>query len=232
MTFPVEIALPGWTLAWARLELLPGAVEAVAQARAAAAAVARQGGLDPAEPVVAAIRRLFREAGTDPTRYRPSSEALVRRVLKGEELPAIHPLVDLNNCLSVTLRVPSCVMAERSFEPPVHLRRGSPGERMDSLRGELDLAGKPLLADAQGPFGTPITDSHRVAVRPETRAGWLVAYLPAEAVAASAVEALLSRELAGVAAVATFFVSETSETAENSETSETSGASSGRPAAR
>jgi DNA/RNA-binding domain of Phe-tRNA-synthetase-like protein len=46
------------------------------------------------------------------------------------------------------------------------------------MRGELDLEGKPLLEDAAGPFGTPITDSHRVKVLPETTRACLVAYLP------------------------------------------------------
>jgi DNA/RNA-binding domain of Phe-tRNA-synthetase-like protein len=132
-----------------------------------------------AVPVVAAVRRLFREAGTDPTRYRPSSEALLRRVLKGEELPAIHPLVDANNCLSVARVVPCCVMAAGSVAGAMRLRRGEAGERMDSLRGPFELQGKPLLEDAAGPFGTPITDSRRVAVQAETARALMVAYLPA-----------------------------------------------------
>jgi DNA/RNA-binding domain of Phe-tRNA-synthetase-like protein len=205
VSFAVEHRLPGWALAWAQLEVLDGAREAAAAARESCAAAARRGGLRPDEPVVAAIRSLFRAAGTDPTRYRPSSEALLRRLLKGEALPAIHPLVDLNNCLSVSLRVPSCVMAEGSFEAPVTLRRGEPGERMDSLRGDFDLAGKPLLADRAGPFGTPITDSSRVAVAESTRRGWLVAYLPAGVVDGSEVEAALCGPLGGIARVAGVF---------------------------
>ncbi len=195
--------LRGWRLVWYRLELQPGAVESAAAARAAAALAARErlGGRSLVDlPVAAEVRRLFREAGTDPTRYRPSSEALLRRVLKGEELPAIHPLVDLNNCVSVALVVPSCVMAEGSFAPPVRLRRGRPGERMESLRGDFDLAGKPLLEDASGPFGTPITDSLRVAVEPGTERAWMVVYLPASVLAAGDVDALLAaRPLASIA---------------------------------
>jgi DNA/RNA-binding domain of Phe-tRNA-synthetase-like protein len=150
-------------------------------------------------PVVAAIRRLFREAGTDPTRYRPSSEALLRRVLKGEELPAIHPLVDLNNALSVELALPSCVMREGSFGSRVRLRVGAAGERMESLRGDFDLAGKPLLEDDDGPFGTPITDSRRVAVDGETRSGWMVVYLPATIAASRVADAFESLGLDALA---------------------------------
>src|SRR4029079_4685493 len=123
------------------------------------------------DPAVAALRSLFRAAGCDPTRSRPSSEALLRRLLKGEELPAIHPLVDLNNCLSVALAVPCCAMPEGSFAPPVVLRAGKAGESYESLRGPFSLEGKPLLADAEGPFGSPITDSRRAQATDESTRG-------------------------------------------------------------
>lgn len=196
--FSVDHRLPGWTLAWIELAQTPGAAEAAAGLRAAVAERCRRNRrLDTlaADPVAAAVRRLFREAGTDPTRYRPSSEALIRRLLKGEELPAIHPLVDLNNALSVTLAVPCCAMAAGSVDPPLVLRRGEEGERMASLRGDFDLGGKPLLADAAGPFGTPITDSERVKVGGGTAAGWMVAYLPAGELGAAEVRRALDREL-------------------------------------
>ena len=201
-SFSVALELPGWELLWARLATDPtnpaaGRVlrEVTVRARA------RHGEALSAEyPTVAAVRRLFRAAGCDPTRYRPSSEALLRRVLKGEDLPAIHPLVDLNNALSIELAVPACIMAAGSIEPPVTLRAGAPDEMMESLRGPFPLAGKPLLADAAGPFGTPITDGVRVKIQPETSEGWLVAYLPAGEVSGEAAGSTL-RELAAAADV-------------------------------
>jgi DNA/RNA-binding domain of Phe-tRNA-synthetase-like protein len=205
----VELTIDGWELAWARLLVEPGAAGAAEEARGRVAEAARGGHrLDELgrRPTAVAVRRLFREAGTDPTRYRPSSEALLRRVLKGEELPAIHPLVDLNNCLSVELAVPSCVIAEGSVRPPVRLRVGRPGERMDSLRGDLDLEGKPLLEDVSGPFGTPITDSRRVKVEPATETGWLVAYLPRGVVGQADVDETLA-SLGGIARVTERFAS-------------------------
>jgi len=193
-----HLELPGWRLVWWRLETTgdPGAEARLAARRARLAASLRESGQPLTDdPVVAALRRLFRAAGTDPTRYRPSSEALLRRLLKGEDLPAIHPLVDLNNQLSIELRVPACVLAEGSFSFPVTLRAGREGERLETLRGPLSLEGKPVLEDAVGPFGTPITDGQRVKVLAETRRAWLVAYLPEElldeAGARSALEALL-----------------------------------------
>ncbi len=195
----VRHELPGWTLAWTELELVAGAEAALAELRSEVAARARASHTLERlaeHPTAAAVRRLFRAAGCDPTRHRPSSEALLRRVLKGEELPAIHPLVDLNNCLSVELAVPACVMAHGSATPPFELRAGRAGESMLSMRGPYELHGKPLLADAAGPFGTPITDSERVRVGPATTRALLVAYLPRGVVdascAASALAALVA----------------------------------------
>jgi DNA/RNA-binding domain of Phe-tRNA-synthetase-like protein len=202
--FPVFLELAGWALLWARLELAAASdgqatgTAGLDELRRRSAARARSRfelARLPEDATVAAVRALFRAAGCDPTRYRPSSEALLRRVLKGEELPAIQPLVDLNNCLSIDLAVPCSVAAEGSFAPPVSLRAGRPGEAFASLRGPFHLEGKPLLADAEGPFSTPITDSQRIKVQEDTRRAWLVAYLPAAvlapAKALASLEALL-----------------------------------------
>jgi DNA/RNA-binding domain of Phe-tRNA-synthetase-like protein len=200
--FPVTHELDGWDLFWARLEGLPGGEERIAGLRRSTVERVRSA-FDPdalpAHPTVAALRGLFRAAGCDPTRYRPSSEALLRRVLKGDDLPAIHPLVDLNNCLSIQLAVPCCVMGEETFTPPVTLRAGRPGESYDSLRGPFNLEGKPLMADAQGPFGTPITDSHRVKVKEGAAGAWIVAYLPRGVVTPEATREALEALLAEAA---------------------------------
>jgi len=193
--------LEGWELAWFELETggHGGGREALALRGRRFAAGLRATTTTATladDPAVAAMRRLFRAAGTDPTRYRPSSEALLRRLVKGEELPAIHPLVDLNNQLSVELRVPCCVLRHGSFAFPVVLRAGREEESLDAMRGPLALAGKPLLEDAAGPFGTPITDGHRVKVLPETARAWLVAYLPAGRISPGEAEAALAAILA------------------------------------
>lgn len=183
--FEVSKELEGWLLFWARLELVPGGEEALAGLRAEVVRNARARltieGL-AGDPTVSAMRKLFRAAGCDPTRYRPSSEALLRRILKGEDLPVLQPLIDINNCLSVELAVPCCVMTEGTFTPPLVLRAGREGESYESLRGPFNLEGKPLLADAVGPLDAPITGNERVKITAETEIAWLVAYLPQETV--------------------------------------------------
>ena len=193
--FDVSCELVGWELSWVELELTSDDTSALAELSLEIFAQARAEhgeALSPELPEVAAMRRLFRAAGCDPTRYRPSSEALLRRVLKGEDLAPIHPFVDLNNLLSISLIVPCCVMAEGTIRPPYTLRAGTSGEEYLSLRGPFSLEGKPLLADPEGPFGTPITDSERVRVHPDTRRAILVAYLPTGEVSAEACERKLA----------------------------------------
>ncbi len=181
--FNVRLGLRGWELFWAHLKLTEARDAVLSARRDAVAAAARERfGATPAlaaHPTVQALRRLFREAGCDPTRYRPASEALLRRLVKGSPLPAIHPIVDLNNCLSAELHVPCCVMVEGTFGTELVLRSGGPEDGYTSLRGPFRPEGKPLLADEDGPLDTPITGNERVKVREATRAAWLVAYLPA-----------------------------------------------------
>ncbi len=192
--FEVTKELQGWLLFWARLELVAGGLDQLAALRAEGVRKARARlTLESlaADPTVAALRKLFRAAGCDPTRYRPASEALLRRVLKGDELPVLHPLVDINNCLSVELAVPCCVMREGTFTPPFIWRAGRAGEGYESLRGPFNLEGKPLLTDAYGPLDAPITGNERVKVTPDTELTWLVAYLPEQAITAESARDVL-----------------------------------------
>ncbi|MDH3255458.1 MAG: phenylalanine--tRNA ligase beta subunit-related protein [Acidobacteriota bacterium] len=177
----VEIKLDGWHLFSAQLDLCGGAeVELRDLRREVSAEVPKR--LDSAtlasHPPLAALRKLFRAAGCDPTRYRPSSEALLRRLTQGAEIPEIHPLVDMSNCLSAELAVPCCVMSDGTFTPPMCFRAGIAGEAYESLRGPFSAEGKPLLVDSDGPCDTPITGSERVKVTANTERAWLVAYLP------------------------------------------------------
>jgi len=185
LPFGLKTELDGWNLFWAFLSVGEDQ-SGLADLRARVTAGVRERFSEPAtiaaHPPVAAMRKLFRAAGSDPTRYRPASEALLRRLVKGAELPAIHPLVDVNNCLSAELAVPCCVMKEGSLGTSLVFRPGVAGESYESLRGPFNAEAKPLLVDEIGPIDTPITGSERVKVQSDTEKAWLVAYLPKDVV--------------------------------------------------
>ena len=193
--FGVTKNLDGWGLFWAKLFVEKNSPEMLAQIRRTTEKqVLKRYDIKSlsTHPVVSGLRSLFRATGCDPTRYRPSSEALLRRILKGNKLPTIHPLVDINNCLSARLAIPCCVMAAGTFEPPIELRAGRPGESYDSLKGLFKLEKKPLLTDQNGPLDAPITGSKRVMVKPETKEAWLVSYFPEGVLEASHIADSLS----------------------------------------
>ncbi len=210
LPFEVTVELDGWSLFWALLERSgdSGSFAELVELREESARSARSRlelSTLTSHPTLDALRGLFKQAGTHPSRYRPSSEALARRVLKGDEIPAISPLVDLNNCLSLELLAPCCVMDVETLAPPFRFRRGAEGESYESLRGPFRLEGRPLLVDEAGPVDAPITGSQRVKVTERTRSAWLVSYLPAAQVGARRVAEVLAGllERAPVAAVRT-----------------------------
>src|SRR5215467_13467673 len=108
------------------------------------------------------IRSIFHRAGVDPTRYRPSSESLLRRAVKGKGLYFINSVVDLVNYFSLKLLWPIGLYDADKLLPPVSWRVGQEGESYEGIgRDRLHLAHFPLLVDQDGPFGSPISDSMR-----------------------------------------------------------------------
>jgi DNA/RNA-binding domain of Phe-tRNA-synthetase-like protein len=140
----------------------------------------RHGGRSPAEiPELGAARELYRAFGIDPTRTRPSSESLLRRVLRSEPLPEIRNAVDLGNLCALLFLLPIGLYDAARIRDPVTLRRGLPEERYRGIRKDVvHLAGRLTLADAEGPFGNPTSDSLRTAVTDETKELWMVVFAP------------------------------------------------------
>ena len=130
-------------------------------------------------PGAAEARALYKDLGLDPTKTRPSSEALLRRVLKGEPLYRINTLVDAMNLCSLRAQLPFGLYDLDQVEPPVVLRRGGPGEGYDGIRKAwVNVEGRPVLGDARGPFGNPTSDSARSMVTLQTRRALVVVYAP------------------------------------------------------
>src|SRR5439155_2408926 len=100
-------------------------------------------------------RALYRKFGTDPTRMRPSSEALLRRLKKGEPLPRVNSLVDVANALSVQLQVPVGLYdLDRLSGDELVIRLGAKGEGYEGIGKErVNVEGRICVADAEGPCG-------------------------------------------------------------------------------
>jgi DNA/RNA-binding domain of Phe-tRNA-synthetase-like protein len=131
-------------------------------------------------PGAAEARSLYKALGLDPTKTRPSSEALLRRVLKGEALYRINTLVDAMNLCSLRTQLPFGLYDLGKIEPPVVLRQGTAGESYEGIRkAAVNVEDRPVLADARGAFGNPTSDSARTMVTPETRSALVTVYAPA-----------------------------------------------------
>lgn len=127
-------------------------------------------GLQPA-------RELYKRLGIDPTRLRPSSEALLRRVLRGEELSTINSLVDSGNLCSLEFLLPIGMHDLGTVHGALTVRRGRPIEMFEAIgKSYYSVEGRLVLADETGPCGTPTSDSVRTMITPGTERALLVIY--------------------------------------------------------
>jgi DNA/RNA-binding domain of Phe-tRNA-synthetase-like protein len=171
LTVRSEVDLPFTALELYELEVTPPRID-FGEEVAAAIAAARAGKVrDPA-----AARALYRRFGVDPTRIRPSSEALLRRVRRGDPLPRINSLVDVANVLSLRLQVPVGLYdLDRVSGEELVIRTGAAGEAYTGIGKEhVNVEGRICVADADGPCGNPTADSARTQITTQTeRAAWI-----------------------------------------------------------
>ncbi len=133
------------------------------------------------EPIVA-VRAMFRGWGMDPSKYRPSSEALLRRVVQGKGLYNVSNVVDLTNLGSIETGWPYGVYNREAISGRICLRLGLPGEKYEGIgRRVWHLEGRPVLADTAGPFGSPISDSTRTQVQEGVTEVLTAIYAPSSA---------------------------------------------------
>ena len=122
-------------------------------------------------PGIAATRAAYKALGKEPNRYRPSSEALCRRAVKGMELYRINALVDIINLISMRSGYSiggfdaDCIQGDL-----LRLGAGRAGEVFNAIgRGQLNIEGLPLYRDAVGGIGTPTSDEERTKLSIATR---------------------------------------------------------------
>ncbi len=131
-------------------------------------------------PGIERARDLYKAIGIDPTRWRPASEALIRRVIKGKPLYRINSLVDTINYCSLYYLLPLGLFdLDRIGGDRITLRKGLPGESFGGIRkDQVNVAGRYTLADLAGPFGSPTSDSERTAIREDSERALVVIYAP------------------------------------------------------
>lgn len=121
-------------------------------------------------PTVAATRKGYKALGKDPARYRPSAEALLRRVVKGKGLYKINNVVDLLNLVSISTGFSIGGYDADKIEGKIELGVGEANEPYEGIgRGTLNIEGLVTLRDDKGAFGTPTSDSVRTSVTNETK---------------------------------------------------------------
>ena len=129
---------------------------------------------------VTAVRTMYKKVGLDPTKTRPSSEALLRRVKKGDGLPRINSMVDVCNWCSLEFQLPYGLYDLAHVEGDrIELRLGREGESYPGIRKDaVHVGGRMCLADARGPFGNPTSDSSRTMVTTATTQVLVVVFAP------------------------------------------------------
>lgn len=119
---------------------------------------------------IAATREVYKACGKDPSRYRPASEALMRRVLQGKELYQIDTLVDMINLASMAFGYSiGGFDADKFVGDTLTLGVGKKGEPYEGIgRGMINIAGLPVYRDSLGGVGTPTSDNERTKIGIDT----------------------------------------------------------------
>jgi DNA/RNA-binding domain of Phe-tRNA-synthetase-like protein len=124
-------------------------------------------------------RDLYRKIGIEPTKVRPSSEALLRRAINAKELYQINSIVDSGNLCSLRFLLPIGLYDLSKIEGHILLRKGMTGEEFQGIRKDIvHVEGRYILADQIGPFGNPSSDSMRTSIELSTKDLLFVIYAP------------------------------------------------------
>lgn len=122
-------------------------------------------------PTILATRQAYKKLGKDPNRYRPSAEALHRRIHRGLPLYQINTVVDLINLISIKTGYSIGGFDANKIDGDLTLGVGRAGELYHGIgRGELNIEGLPVYRDNTGGIGTPTSDEERTKIDLNTSA--------------------------------------------------------------
>ena len=121
-------------------------------------------------PAISASRKAYKACGKDPARYRLSAEALLRRVVKRNEIYQVNNVVDALNLVSISSGYSIGGYDFNKIEGHVEFGIGKMNEPYEGIgRGELNIESMPVFRDRTGAFGTPTSDSVRTSVSDKTQ---------------------------------------------------------------
>lgn len=122
-------------------------------------------------PAVSSTREAYKRCGKDPSRYRPSSEALIRRMLKGNGLYQVNTAVDLINLASIRYGYSIGGFDRDKIQGDcIRLGIGRKNEEYEGIgRGPLNIENMPVYRDLSGGIGTPTSDNERTKLSLESR---------------------------------------------------------------
>ncbi|MDD7794385.1 B3/B4 domain-containing protein [Clostridium sp. 'White wine YQ'] len=110
-------------------------------------------------------RETYKKLGKVPSKYRLSSEALLRRILQGKGMYKVNNIVDINNLMSIKSKFPVGSYNIKNLHSPINLVIGKEGEQYKGIGKEnINIANLPVLADSLGSFGSPTSDSERAMI--------------------------------------------------------------------
>lgn len=128
---------------------------------------------------IKSVREMFKSEGMNPSRYRPSSEALLRRILKGQELYKINSVVDVNNWCSLEFFLPIGVYDANNIVGKTLTFRLGINESYKGIDEDIQNAqGKILMVDEEKICGGPVSDSDKTMITMNTKRVFMVIYAP------------------------------------------------------
>jgi DNA/RNA-binding domain of Phe-tRNA-synthetase-like protein len=128
-------------------------------------------------PAINAARKAYKQCGKDPSRYRPSADSLIRRIVKGNDLYRVNNVVDYLNLVSIQTGISIGGYDTSKIVGNPIMDIGSATEVYYGIgRGILNIEGLPVLRDDKGAFGSPTSDSERTMISKETNHAAFVFY--------------------------------------------------------
>ena len=126
-------------------------------------------------------RDLYKSVGVNPTKTRPSSEALLRRVMQHKKLYRVNNLVDTWNLESLEFFLPVGLYdIDKIASAEIVVRKGAQGEFFEGIRkADVNVEDRLCIADSEGAFGSPTSDSLRTAITDKTTRILVLIFAPA-----------------------------------------------------